>query len=56
MLWKCCIQYASKFENSSVATGLEKVSFHSLPVSWEIYMWVKKEDLEPYMEQLIGSK
>ena len=29
MLWKCCIQYASKFENSSVATGLEKVSFHS---------------------------
>ena len=29
MLWKCCTQYASKFENSAVATGLEKVSFHS---------------------------
>ena len=27
MLWKCCTQYASKF----VATGLEKVSFHSSP-------------------------
>ena len=29
LLWKCCTQYASKFENSAVATGLEKVSFHS---------------------------
>ena len=25
---KCCAQYASKFGNSAVATGLEKVSFH----------------------------
>ena len=31
MLWKCCTQYASKFENSAVVTGLEKVSFHSNP-------------------------
>ena len=31
MLWKCCTQYASKFGNSSVARGLEKVSFHSIP-------------------------
>ena len=30
-LSKCCTQYASKFENSAVATGLEKVSFHSIP-------------------------
>ena len=29
MLWKSCTQYASKFENAAVATGLEKVSFHS---------------------------
>ena len=29
MLWKCCTQYASKF--AAVATGLEKVSFHSNP-------------------------
>ena len=26
MLWKCCTQYASKFGNSAVATGL--ISFH----------------------------
>ena len=31
MLWRCCTQYASKFENSAVATGLEKVTFHSNP-------------------------
>ena len=31
MLWKCFTQYASKLENSAVATGLEKVSFHSNP-------------------------
>ena len=31
MLWKCCTQYTSKLENSSVATELEKVSFHSNP-------------------------
>ena len=28
---KCCTQYASKLENSVVATGLEKVSFHFNP-------------------------
>ena len=31
MLRKCCTQYASKWKNSAVATGLEKVSFHSNP-------------------------
>ena len=31
MLFKCCTQYASKLENSAVATGLQKVSFHSNP-------------------------
>ena len=31
MLWKCCTPCASKFGNSAVATGLEKVSFHSNP-------------------------
>ena len=29
MLWKCCNQYTSKFRNSAVATGLEKISFPS---------------------------
>ena len=31
MLWKCHMQYASKFGKSAVATGLEMVSFHSNP-------------------------
>ena len=31
MLLKCCTQYASKFRNSAVDTGLEMVSFHSNP-------------------------
>ena len=31
MLLRCCTQYAGKYGNSSVATGLEKVSFHSNP-------------------------
>ena len=32
MLLKCCIQYVSaNLENSTVATGLEKASFHSNP-------------------------
>ena len=29
MLLKCCTQYASRLEHSVVATGLEKISFHS---------------------------
>ena len=28
----------------------------TFPVSWETCMWVKKQPLEPYMEQLTGSK
>ena len=31
MLWKCCTQYATNLDNSAVATGLEKVNFHSNP-------------------------
>ena len=31
MLLKCCTQYANRFGNSAMATGLEKVSFHSNP-------------------------
>jgi len=29
MLLKSCTQYVSKFENSAVATGAKKISFHS---------------------------
>ena len=37
MLWKCCTKYASKLENSAVATGLEKVSFYSNPKEFSNY-------------------
>ena len=40
--------------NSAVATGLEKVSFHFYLI--EIYMQVKKQQLEPDMEQQTGSE
>ena len=39
MLWKCYTQYASKFEDSAVATGLERVSFHSNP---KAKVWAKE--------------
>ena len=28
----------------------------NLPASWETYLQVKKQQLEPYMEQQTGSK
>ena len=31
MLWKCCTHMLENLENSALATGLEKVSFHSKP-------------------------
>ena len=31
MLWKCWLNMPANLENSAVATGLEKVSFHSYP-------------------------
>ena len=31
MLWKCCTQYARKFGNSAVATGLERSVFIPVP-------------------------
>ena len=45
---------AANLENSAVPTGLEKVSFHSYFI--EIYMQIKKQQLEPDMEQQTGSK
>ena len=35
----------------------KEMGYHTtLPVSWETCMWVKKQQLEPYMEGLTGSK
>ena len=36
---------------------LERQEYQTiLPVSWKICMWVKKHELEPYMEQMIVSR
>ena len=36
---------------------LEKWEYHTiLPVSWETYMQVEKQQIEPCVEQLIGSR
>ena len=49
MLRKYCIQYASKF--GKLSSGQI-----TLPVSWEICMQVRKQQLELNMEQQTGSK
>ena len=35
MLWKSALNISANLENSTVATGLEKVSFHSNPQKWQ---------------------
>ena len=62
MLWKCCMQYASKFGNSAVVTRLEKVSFHSNPkecsnyhtialISSKIMLKILQASLQQYINQ-----
>ena len=54
----CFIDYA-KALCVSQQTGkfLKRWEYQTtLPASWETCMWVKKQQLEPYMEQLTGSK
>ena len=42
---------------TNVAKFLKRWEYQTiLPVSWEIYMWVKKQQLELDMKQLFGSK
>ena len=55
----CFIDYAKAFDcvdHNKLWKILKemRISDH-LPVSWESYMRVKKQQLEPYMEQLTGS-
>jgi len=54
----CFIDYAKAFNCVDHNCGklLERWEYQSiLPVSWETCMQVKKQQLEPWMEQLIGS-
>ena len=56
----CFIDYAKAFDcvdHNKVLKILKRWEYQTtLPVSWEICMWVKKQQLEPYMEQLTASK
>ena len=55
----CFINYAKAFVQIMTSCGklLEICEYQTiLPVSWETCMQVKKQQLEPCMEKLIGSK
>ena len=55
----CFIDYANAFDcvTANCEKFLKRWEFQTiLPVTWETCMWVKKQQLEPYVEQLTGSK
>ena len=55
----CFIDYVKAFDcvdHNKLWNVLKEMEYQTiLSVSWETYMQVKKQQLEPYMEQLIGS-
>ena len=58
-IYFCFIDYVTVFVRITINYGkvLKRwVKQSTLPVSWETYMWVKKQQLEPCMEQLIRSR
>ena len=58
-IYLCFIDYAKAFVWIMTNCGklLERWKYQTiLPVSWETCMQVNKQQLEPYMEQLIGSR
>ena len=56
----CFTDYVKAFncvDQNKLWNILEEIEYQiTLSVSWETCMWVKKQQLEPYMEQLTGSK
>ena len=55
----CLVDYARVFDCESQQTGkfFKRWDYQTaLPASWEICMQVKKQQLEPNMEQQTGSK
>ena len=57
-IYFCFIDYAKDYAKSQqTGTFLKRWEYQTtLPVSWETCIWVKKQQLEPDMEQLTGSK
>ena len=53
-IYFCFIDYTKAFDSAD--HNKPKNLKTTLPVSWETYMQVKKQQLEPDMEQLPGSK
>ena len=54
------VDYPKAFDHvdhSKLCKIIKEMEYQTiLPVSWETYMWIKKQQLEAYLEQLIGSK
>ena len=57
-IYFCVIDYAKVFVWITTNYGkfLKKWEYLGVPASWEICMQVKKQQLEPDMEKLTGSK
>ena len=55
MLLRCFTQYTSKFENSAVATELEKISFHSNPKEGQCQRMFKLLHNCPYFTYQQGN-
>ena len=53
-IYFCFIDYTKAFDSAD--HNKPKNLKTTLPVSWETYMQVKKQQLEPDMEQQTGSK
>ena len=58
-IFLCFIDHAKAFDyvdHNKLWKALKDMEYQTiLPISWETCMWVKKQQLEPCMEQLIGS-
>ena len=56
----CFIDYAKAFDcvdHNKLWKILKRWEYQTiLPVTWETCMWVKKQQFEPYIEQLTDSK
>ena len=60
-IYFCFIDYAKAFDyvdHNKLWKILKEIGVpdHLIPVSWENCMWVKKQQLEPYVEQQAGSR
>ena len=55
-IYLCFIDYTKVFDCVDHNKLWKVLKEMGIPVSWETGMWVKKQQLEPWMGQLIGSR